>query len=216
LPADFLERYKNVASDDIAGFLFATNATSVLSIDTTKDFPPEGVRETGYRMGPYLRGAGIRHLLIFCVQSSFDIAWLALYRMNDKPFTVVEAETASYLGRAALFAWQKATQPASAQKAISPNRYKLVKINHSWVQVAVRLARGYTAPEIKDELGGSLRTIEDCVRDCLEAFSDGDSKSRRHISDRLLGELPKQRGKLVEQRKIDRANLDPGASASSE
>lgn len=207
LPRDFLDKYAAVADDDSANVLFASSSDSAFSINVQTDYPHElpktGEDFVGYHIGSYLREANIKHLLIFGIQSSLGEAqWMTLYRMGRpadiekpvEPFSAEDVEKARYIGQGSLFEWQwnlvgKSKAAVKSQREIPLQPFKLAKLRKKHVAVAVLMARGLTAKEIAQEIGGSERTIQRLSTDVLEAFAPGDKSRRFKLAANLHGPI---------------------------
>lgn len=190
LPHSFLADYAAVAKEDVAAHLFASNVTSVVAIDVERTYPTLPSRANGVRLGHYLRSYGIRHILLAGVNSSYGMAWMTLYRLSTgaeqpvSPFTVEEVEAASYLIRSGLYEWQREVGLPQV-KAVDQVQYQVIPLTPKVLDVAIRLARGYTEKEIAQELGRHPGTIRNQAVEVYKVFP-----SAKAIADRLNGPLP--------------------------
>jgi DNA-binding CsgD family transcriptional regulator len=185
----FVAAYSRVAHDDVAAQLFSSTAgRTVLSIDTESCYAEKGSRRSGSGVGKLLRDEKIAQLLLSGVDSTRGMAWLTLYRLRKirepKPFSTQECERASYVIRAALFEWQLASR-APIVAPVEDKRYELVQLTPMELQVALRLARGFTEPEIGASLGIAANTVHVHAQAVYRELG-----TRSEIADRLLGALP--------------------------
>lgn len=224
---EFIDNYSQIAAKDSAAQLFLSNATSVLSISTLEDYPFNATNAAD--VGRYLRKRRVAHLLLSGVDSSRGIAWLTLYKLNDqtlefldielpneykvterakriasqlKGFTPDECEKASYIIRAGLFEWQLACDFKQMRPPYA-DRYKMIRLSPVELDVAVRVARGYSKKQMRDELKIGNDTIN---KHKGAMFNAGFTETG--MAKRLIGELPEPR-----IRKGERPGRPPAAAA---
>lgn len=201
LPESFVTDYPAVARDDVAAQLFSCLSTSVIAV-CREEYPEPSTKKAGSSIRAYLKYHGVTALLLSGIDSSYGLAWLTIYRLEPATasFSPEDAEIASYIFRAGLYECQRAS--LAPTRSLDIDRYNLIGLSPKRLEVALRLARGYTQGEIASELGTTLNTIKTEVAHVRTIFPRA-----RLLMDRLLGPLPPPR-------RDPKSGSDPTAPAS--
>lgn len=198
LEREFIDNYGQVAPYDAAAQLFMSNTTSVFAITTREDYFQDPSSDAA-KVGKYLLGRKIAHLLLSGIDSSRGLAWVTLYRTDVPPtdevkepeqrpkFMPMECELASYVIRAGLYEWQMACN-FEQRRMPDAKRYALIPLSPAELDVAVRAARGYSIKQIYKELDVG----ESTVKKHLTAMTD-QGLNPSNIAKRLMGDLPPAR-----------------------
>jgi hypothetical protein len=192
--ASFVEKYKPLASDDLASQAFLSRATSVLRI-SVKDVYGNLGRKTGKKLGELLDSVGIEHLLMIGIESSYGLSWITLYRTNDSKlgaFLADECERALFTVRASLYEWQRSF--GHTPGPVWEDRFNLVQLSPAVFETALWSARGYANKEIMKHLGLQEFTVADQIKTAAAHFKAlGSRNFRQSLLERMLGPMPPRR-----------------------
>lgn len=161
LPPAFVADYAQVANADVVGRLFVERPDLVQTV-CVSDYPRTPTRAGGL-VAAYLNRYGIRHLLLAGLESSFGLAWMTFYRLqNDQRFDPADAEFAQYEVPAVLYRWQCANRTRVRNAAT----HGLLPLAPREMQVAMLNARGQAPKDIARQLGLSVHYVRDLIQGC--------------------------------------------------
>lgn len=159
LAPSFVADYAEVAGADAVGRLFVERPDLVQTVRVS-DYPRTPTRAGGL-VAAYLQRFGIRHLLLAGLESSFGLAWMTFYRVqNDQRFSPADAEFARYEVPAVLYRWQRANRTRVRNAAM----HGLLPLAPREMQVAILNARGQAPKDIARQLGLSVHYVRDLIQ----------------------------------------------------
>jgi DNA-binding CsgD family transcriptional regulator len=217
VPREFIENYGQIALRDAAAQLFLSNATSVLNISTLDDYPFNN-NTSAAAVGTYLRKRSIAQLLLSGIDSSHGIAWITLYKTDDRIRELLDItasdEDKEMQVRKEWSSKNKNAKPRfttmqcefasyiiraglydwqlackrPVERELDTDRYKMIDLSPIELDVAVRAARSYVVKEIS----GELKISEYTVNKHLAAMRTA-GFTRSGMAKRLIGKLPDHR-----------------------
>jgi hypothetical protein len=152
----FMTQYNAYQSrEDVIGRLFVHLPKVVQVVDVKK----ASSNRSTYELWKYLEKAGVAHLLLVGIYSSFGYAWTTLYRRNaDNPFRLHQVEYASRSIPDALYRWQLLVAGLSdGQDVLLPEKDEpcpttTSSLTNREILVLLGFMNGLSAEEIVDQL----------------------------------------------------------------